>query len=40
MQRTGPVAVKVLRTSNQESLEVLMKVSTGGGKEAQRVGTG
>ena len=38
-QGSEHVAVKVLRTSNQENPVELMKVSTGGGQEARHVGT-
>jgi len=36
----GAVAVKVLRTSNQESAAKLKKVSTGGERAAKHVRTG
>ena len=39
-QNGEPVAVKVLRTSNQESRTKLVKVSTSGGQEAQHADIG
>ena len=39
-QNGDPVAVKVLRTSNQESLMKLKKVSTGGERGALYLNTG
>ena len=39
-QNGEPVAVKILRTSNQENLAKLKKVSTRGGQEAQHADAG